>query len=137
MDNNIKIIQNINNNIIIYGEKNIIIQIVILILQNSLNLFKLKKTKKPFIKIDVTTVNEEIIIIFENNVNKIDEKLLLSSSSSINDELCKDLNITLNYIKTVLKSKYTVILFINLLFSFFIFTFSNLIKADALSTLNV
>ena len=113
VDNNIKIIQNINNNIIIYGEKNIIIQIVILILQNSLNLFKLKKTKKPFIKIDVTTVNEEIIIIFENNVNKIDEKLLLSSSSSINDELSKDLNITLNNIKTVLKSKYTGKIFTN------------------------
>ena len=82
-------------------------------MQNSLNLFKLKKTKKPFIKIDVTTVNEEIIIIFENNVNKIDEKLLLSSSSSINDELSKDLNITLNNIKTVLKSKYTGKIFTN------------------------
>lgn len=113
VDNNIKIIQNIDNNIIIYGEINIIIQIIILILQNSLNLFKLKKTKKPFIKIYVTTANEEIAIIFENNVNEIDEKLSLSSSPSINDELSKDLNITLNNIRTLLKSKYTGKIFTN------------------------
>ena len=46
---NIKVTKNIDKDVMIYGEKNIFIQVILSILQNSLDAFKIRRIYKPWI----------------------------------------------------------------------------------------
>jgi len=106
VNHKIKIEQNIDKNTMIYGEKNIFIQVILSILQNSLDAFKAKKVKEPCIKINVLIINEEIVIIFEDNAGGINENLLSNIFELNKGNQLKSNNMTLNMLKIVIRDKF-------------------------------
>lgn len=103
----IKVIKNIDKNVIIYGEKNIFIQVILSILQNSLDAFKVKRIKNPYIEITVKKLEDELILIFEDNAGGIDEKLLFTIFDLLKDSSkIRPNNMTLNMLRIVIREKF-------------------------------
>lgn len=110
---NIKIVKNIDKNVTILGEKNIFIQVILSILQNSLDAFKIRKINKPQIEINVKKVGELVIITFEDNAGGVDEKLLPTVFEVAQDGKTKLNNMTLNMLKIVIRDKFCGEIFAN------------------------
>lgn len=103
---NIKIEQNIYKNIIINGKKNIIIQVILSILQNSLDAFRINKINEPFIKINISTKDDDVIMSFEDNAGGINDDLLLDIFELNKENEIKSNNLTLNMLKIVIRDKF-------------------------------
>ncbi len=69
----IKVIKNINSSAKIYGNPNALSQVILSILQNALDIIKLRKISKPFIKIAIEDKNNAIVIKIEDNAGGIKE----------------------------------------------------------------
>ena len=110
---NIKVTKNIDKNVMIYGEKNIFIQVILSILQNSLDAFKIRRIYKPWIKISATKIEEKLVITFEDNAGGIDEKLLSTIFELVKDSKTKLSNMTLNMLKIVIRDKFFGEIFAN------------------------
>lgn len=102
----IKIVNNIDKNVMIRGEKNIFIQIILSVLQNSIDAFKIKRIPKPLIEVNVREANNRVIITVEDNAGGIDEILMKSIFEVIKNDKSKTNNMTLNMLKIVLREKF-------------------------------
>ena len=102
----IDLIENIDKNIMIKGKKNIFIQVILSILQNSLDAVKRKKIRKPFIQIKVKKIKQKVIVTFEDNAGGISEDLLLKIFELTKNEKIKSINMTLNLLKIVLRDRF-------------------------------
>jgi len=71
--NEIKVIKNINSSAKIYGNPNALSQVILSILQNALDIIKLRKVSNAFIKITIEDRSNEIIISIEDNAGGIKE----------------------------------------------------------------
>ena len=111
--NHIKITENIDKEIIIHGKKNIFIHVILSILQNSLDAFRVKKVEKPFIEVTFRKIDDEIVIIFEDNAGGMNEKLLLNIFEVNKDDKIKSDNMTLNMLKIVIRDKFNGEIFAN------------------------
>lgn len=103
---NIKVTKNIDKDVMIYGEKNIFIQVILSILQNSLDAFKIRRIYKPWIEISAKIIDEKVVITFEDNAGGIDEKLLSTIFELVKDSKTKLSNMTLNMLKIVIRDKF-------------------------------
>ena len=103
---NIKVTKNIDKDVMIYGEKNIFIQVILSILQNSLDAFKIRRIYKPWIEISAKIIDEKVVITFEDNAGGIDEKLLSTIFELVKDSKTKLSNMTLNMLKIVIRNKF-------------------------------
>ena len=103
---NIKVTKSIDKNIMISGEKNIFIQVILSLLQNSLDAFKTRRIYKPWIEINVRKIDKKVVITFEDNAGGIDKKLLLTVFELVKDSRTKLSNMTLNMLKIVIRDKF-------------------------------
>ena len=70
----IKVIKTINSKAKIYANPNALAQVILSILQNALDVIKLRKIKNPYIKIVITDKKKYIEIIIEDNAGGIKEE---------------------------------------------------------------
>lgn len=102
----IQIVESINKDVRLSGEKNIFIQIILSVLQNSLDVFKQKRIKKPIIEIKVKEIKKELVITFEDNAGGIREDLLSNIFEINKKEKNKLNNTTLNILKIVIRDRF-------------------------------
>lgn len=103
---NIKVTKSIDKNVMMCGEKNIFIQVILSILQNSLDAFKTRRIYKPWIEINVREIDDKVVITFEDNAGGIDKKLLSTIFELVKDSKTKLSNMTLNMLKIVIRDKF-------------------------------
>jgi len=70
----IKVVKNINSTAKIYGNLNALSQVILSILQNALDIIKIREVSNACIKIDIKDEKEKIVISIEDNAGGIKEK---------------------------------------------------------------
>lgn len=102
---NVNIIHDIDEKIEIKGEKELFIQIILSIVQNSFDMFRKRKINNPQIKIFAKEVKDKINIIITDNAGGLDNRLLLLFESEKTKKIITK-TMTLNIIELIVKDKF-------------------------------